>query len=71
MNTKIQYQDGPAGTVIFDNLVVESSAGQDGLQEPHVVVHPGERILIEGAPGTNRTQLFRALAGPVALGSWA
>jgi putative ATP-binding cassette transporter len=61
--TKIQYQDGPAGTVIIDNLVVESSAGQDGLQEPHVVVHSGERILVEGAPGTNRTQLFRALAG--------
>ena len=61
--TKIQYQDGPAGTVIFDNLVVESSAGQDGLQEPHVVVHAGERVVIEGAPGTNRTQLFRALAG--------
>jgi len=62
-DTKIQYQDGPAGTVTFDNLVVESSAGQDGLQEPHVVVHAGERVVIEGAPGTNRTQLFRALAG--------
>ncbi|HTV76644.1 MAG TPA: ABC transporter ATP-binding protein/permease [Steroidobacteraceae bacterium] len=62
-NSKIQYQDGPAGTVILDDLVVESSAGEDGLHEPHVVVHSGERMLIIGNPGTNRTQLFRALAG--------
>jgi putative ATP-binding cassette transporter len=61
--SKIQYVDGPAGTVVFDNLVVESSAGQDGLQEPHVAIHTGERVIIEGAPGTNRTQLFRAMAG--------
>ncbi len=59
----IQYLDGEPGVVMFDNLVIESSAGQDGLQEPHVAVHTGERLIIEGAPGTNRTQLFRALAG--------
>jgi putative ATP-binding cassette transporter len=62
-DSKIQYQYGNAGSVAFDNLIVESSAGQDGIQEPHVVVHAGERVIIEGAPGTNRTQLFRALAG--------
>jgi vitamin B12/bleomycin/antimicrobial peptide transport system ATP-binding/permease protein len=62
-DSKIQYQYGEAGSVTFDNLVIESSAGQDGIQEAHVVVHAGERVIIEGAPGTNRTQLFRALAG--------
>ena len=62
-DSKIEYVNGAAGTVTFDNLVVESSAGEDGLQEPHVAVHAGERVIIEGAPGTNRTQLFRALAG--------
>jgi putative ATP-binding cassette transporter len=61
--SKIQYQYGDAGTVVIDNLVVESSAGEDGLQEPHVVVHAGERVIVAGAPGTNRTQLFRALTG--------
>jgi vitamin B12/bleomycin/antimicrobial peptide transport system ATP-binding/permease protein len=61
--SKIQYQYGDAGSVTIDNLVIESSAGQDGIQEPHVVVHAGERVIIAGAPGTNRTQLFRALAG--------
>jgi putative ATP-binding cassette transporter len=62
-DSKIQYQFGDAGTVTIDNLVIQSSAGEDGLQEPHVVVHAGERVIIVGAPGTNRTQLFRALAG--------
>ncbi|HTC50744.1 MAG TPA: ABC transporter ATP-binding protein/permease [Steroidobacteraceae bacterium] len=62
-DSKIQYQFGDAGTVTIDNLVIQSSAGEDGLQEPHVVVHAGERVIIAGAPGTNRTQLFRALAG--------
>ncbi|MEJ0004813.1 MAG: ABC transporter ATP-binding protein/permease [Steroidobacteraceae bacterium] len=62
-SSKIQYVDGAAGVVMFDNLVIETSAGQDGLQEPHVQVHAAERVIVEGAPGTNRTQLFRALAG--------
>src|ERR1700722_11810353 len=61
--SKIQYLDGPAGTVLFDDLVIESSAGQDRIQEPHLTVHAGERMIIEGAPGTNRTQLLRAIAG--------
>jgi len=61
--SKIQYEYGEAGTVTIDNLIIESSAGQDGIQEPHVVVHAGERVFIAAAPGTNRTQLFRALAG--------
>jgi putative ATP-binding cassette transporter len=62
-DSKIQYEYGDPGTVTIDNLVIQSSAGEDGLQEPHVVVHAGERVIIAGAPGTNRTQLFRALAG--------
>jgi ABC-type uncharacterized transport system fused permease/ATPase subunit len=62
-DSKIKYEFGDPGTVTIDNLVIQSSAGEDGLQEPHVVVHAGERVIIAGAPGTNRTQLFRALAG--------
>jgi putative ATP-binding cassette transporter len=61
--SKIQYAYGDPGIVSIDNLIIESSAGQDGIQEPHVVVHAGERVIIASAPGTNRTQLFRALAG--------
>ena len=46
--TKIRYVDGEPGAVTFDNLVVLSSAGEDGLQEAHVAVHPGERVIIAG-----------------------
>ncbi len=61
--TKIQYEYGAAGTVVVDNLVVDSSAGEEAIQEAHVVLHAGERVIVVPAPGTNRTQLFRALAG--------
>ena len=61
--SKIQYEYGTAGTVVVDNLVIDSSAGQDALQEAHVALHTGERVIVDCAPGTNRTQLFRALAG--------
>ncbi len=40
-----------------------SSANADMLRETSVVVKAGERALILGAPGTGKTQLFRALAG--------
>src|SRR5258705_591526 len=33
------------------------------LRETRVVVRAGDRALILGAPGTGKTQLFRALAG--------
>src|SRR5208283_3160966 len=47
-DSKIEYQYGDAGTVTINNLVIQSSAGEDGLQEPHVVVHAGERVIIAG-----------------------
>jgi putative ATP-binding cassette transporter len=44
-------------------LEIVSSANADKLKEEHVVIKSGERVLILGAPGTGKTQLFRALAG--------
>jgi putative ATP-binding cassette transporter len=40
-----------------------SSAHADKLKETSVVVTAGARVLILGAPGTGKSQLFRALAG--------
>ncbi len=40
-----------------------SKSGWEMLKERRVVVSRGDRVLIVGAPGTGKTQLFRALAG--------
>jgi putative ATP-binding cassette transporter len=61
--SRIAYTEGDPGTIIIDGLEIVSSANADRLKETHVVVKSGERVLILGAPGTGKTQLFRALAG--------
>jgi putative ATP-binding cassette transporter len=47
----------------LDELEIVSKTGWEMLKEQSVVVKTGERVLIVGAPGTGKTQLFRALAG--------
>jgi putative ATP-binding cassette transporter len=61
--SRIAYAEGEPGTITIDDLQIASRAGIDMLKETHVVVSPGERILIVGAPGTGKSLLFRALAG--------
>jgi len=60
---RIAYTDGEPGAFTIDNLEIVSSANADKLKEQAVVVRSGERVVILGAPGTGKTQLFRALAG--------
>jgi putative ATP-binding cassette transporter len=61
--SRITYAEGGPGVIAIDNLEIVSSANADALKETQVVVKAGERALILGAPGTGKTQLFRALAG--------
>ena len=61
--SRITYIEGEPGAIAIDDLETVSSANADMLKETHVVVRSGERALILGAPGTGKTQLFRALAG--------
>jgi vitamin B12/bleomycin/antimicrobial peptide transport system ATP-binding/permease protein len=61
--SRIDYHEGDPGVIKIDDLEIISSANADRLKETRAVVRAGERTLILGAPGTGKTQLFRALAG--------
>ena len=61
--SRIRYAEGPPGEITIEDLQIVSSANADRLKERRVVLTAGERALILGAPGTGKTQLFRALAG--------
>ena len=60
---RISYVEGEPGELVIEDLEVVSPGGADRLKEVRVDVHAGDRVLIVGAPGTGKAQLFRALAG--------
>lgn len=47
----------------LDELGVASPVGCTMLSEPHIEIAPSERVLVIGAPGSGKTNLFRAIAG--------
>jgi putative ATP-binding cassette transporter len=61
--SRITYTEGEPGAIEIEELRIVSAANADMLREQRIVVRAGERALILGAPGTGKTQLFRALAG--------
>jgi putative ATP-binding cassette transporter len=61
--SRIAYAEGEPGAITIEDLESVSSAHADMLRESNVTVAAGARVLILGAPGTGKTQLFRALAG--------
>jgi putative ATP-binding cassette transporter len=61
--SRIAYTEGDPGEITIRDLEIVSSANADKLKETNVVVRSSQRVLILGAPGTGKTQLFRALAG--------
>ena len=69
VESHITYAEGIAGRIVIEGLEISSPAGQDLLRERMVEVRTGERLLIVGEPGTNKTLLFRALAGLWPLGN--
>ena len=69
VESHITYAEGAAGRIIIEGLEISSPASHDMLRERMVEVRGGERLLIVGEPGTNKTLLFRALAGLWPLGT--
>ncbi len=61
--SRIAYAESEPGTLAMQSLEVNVWSGRDRLDTPDVVVHAGQRLLILGAQGTEKTLLFRALAG--------
>jgi vitamin B12/bleomycin/antimicrobial peptide transport system ATP-binding/permease protein len=63
IESRIVYAEGAPDRIVLQNLEVASPSGCDMLRETNVTINGGERVLIVGDPGTNKTQLFRALTG--------
>jgi putative ATP-binding cassette transporter len=60
---RISYREGEPGVLSIDGLEIVSATAADRMKETRAVIKAGERVLVLGAPGTGKTQLFRALAG--------
>lgn len=61
--SRITYAEGEPGTFAIEGLRVRTWTGHDQLDSSDVVVHAGQRLLILGSAGAEKTLLFRALAG--------
>ena len=63
VSSNIVFAEGPPGKLTIDTLEIASPTGCTLLQEAHVEVEAGGRVLIVGESGAGKTLLFRALAG--------
>ncbi len=61
--SRIAYAQDENGSLAIEDLTVRTWTGHDRLDTPHLALGAGQRLLILGAPGTEKTLLFRALAG--------
>ena len=63
VESRITFDDGPAGHFTIDHLKIASPAGGTSLAEDHVDITAGERVLVVGESGSGKTLFFRSLAG--------
>jgi putative ATP-binding cassette transporter len=66
---QIAFVKGEPGRIVMDQLEIASPSGRTKLEQTHVEVKAGERVLIVGQAGTVTTMLFRTLAGLWARGA--
>jgi len=62
-DSRITIEESGNSTLRMDDLRVASPAGAIRLSEKHLEVKPGERLLIAGERGAERTLVFRAMIG--------
>jgi putative ATP-binding cassette transporter len=62
-DSRIAYAEGEPGSLALNALEVRYRLGRDRLDASDLTLQAGERLLILGAPGAEKTLLFRALAG--------
>ncbi len=60
---RIERARTSGGKITLDDLSVQSPAGFERLEEAHVEIAPGERVLVTAESGAGLTTLFRAIAG--------
>jgi putative ATP-binding cassette transporter len=60
---RIELKQHPAGALALDGLVVALPGKRVGLADGDLELHPGERLLVTGGPGSGKSMLFRAIAG--------
>ena len=60
---RIDLEEGPADSIRIDDLCIAGLDGSVRLNEAHVELKRGERMLIVGDQGATRAQLLRAMIG--------
>jgi putative ATP-binding cassette transporter len=60
---RIDYRDSIDGRITFASLRVGVDGGDLSLDQDHIVLQPGERLLIHGERGAGKSVMIRAMAG--------
>ncbi|MCB1527415.1 MAG: ABC transporter ATP-binding protein/permease [Hyphomicrobiaceae bacterium] len=71
MHSRIQMQDSSDDKLRLEWVAVDLHSGQRLIAEANVEISPGDATLVEGASGTGKSTLLRAMAGIWPWGSGA